>query len=442
MASQDPTLRRSLARRTLAGARASTGVRASGVLLGSAAVTLAGSYLFNLICIRWLGARDYGDVAALTTIATMVLLPLVGVQAALAREVATFNAEKNDAAISSLLTVTIRRALLVGVPALLLLLAISPVLANALKIDATASAVAAVILVCAAAPIPVLQGFLQGLERYALMAAGLVANGFGRALLVMPILLAGFGVWGALTAGTIAAVAAVAITLVGLRDVWRQPSGAKIDLDLKGFKLVIFGLFAFTVLMNADVLAAKAFLPEDDAGRYASASLVGKLAALLPVGVIAPVLLPRATARLHRGENAHALVARSLLATASFGALLTLVLIAVPQSLVEWGFGEQFGDARDLLAPCAAVMTLCGLLNVNLTFAFALRDHWLIALLGLAVLVEAALFGVLHGSGYQILAATAIAALTVIVPHELRSPASMWRLSKLAGAARGRPLRP
>jgi O-antigen/teichoic acid export membrane protein len=410
-------------------------------LLGGAAATLAGAYLYNLICIRWLGARDYGDVAALTTIATIVLLPLLGVQAALAREVATLNAQDNDAAISSLLSVTFRRALFFGVPVLLLLLAMAPLLASVLNIDATASAVAAVFLACAAAPIPVLQGFLQGLERYRRIAAGLAVYGFGRAILVMPILLIGFGVWGALTAGTIAAAVAVAITLVGLRDVWSWPSRTKIELDLRGFKPVILGLFAFTVLMNADVLAAKVFLPADAAGSYASASLVGKLAAFLPAGVLAPVLLPRATARLHRGVDPRPLVAAALLVTASFGVLLTVVLLAVPQSLVVWAFGEQFGDARDLLGPCAAVMTLFGLINVNLTFAFALRDQWLIILLGFAVLVEVALYAGLHGSAYQILAATAIAALVVLVPHELRSPASTWRLFKFA-TARGRALRP
>jgi O-antigen/teichoic acid export membrane protein len=428
MPPDNPALRRSAVRRTLQGVRASTGIRAGGALLGGAAATLAGAYLYNLICIRWLGARDYGDVAALTAIATIVLLPLLGVQAALAREVAGFNAEGNQAAIRSLLRLTIRRAFFIGIPGLLVLLALAPLLAHALNIGATTSAVAAVFLTVLGALIPVFQGFLQGLERFARIAAGLVAYGFGRALLVMPILLIGFGVWGALTAGTIAAAVAILITLFALRDVWGRPSATHVELELGGFKAVIFGLFAFTVLMNADILAAKVFLPEDDAGRYASASLVGKLAALLPAGVIAPVLLPRATARLQRGNDAQALVGAALLVTACFGALLALALLAVPQSLVEWGFGEQFGEARDLLAPSAAVMTLCGLINVHLTFAFALRDHWLIALLGVGVLAEVGLFAVLHDSGYQILAATGAAALLVIVPHELRSPAATWRL--------------
>jgi hypothetical protein len=116
------------------------------------------------------------------------------------------------------------------------------------------------------------------------------------------------------------------------------------------------------------------------------------------------------------------------LTTGVFGLLLTALVAAVPTSLVTWAFGEQFADARDLLAPCAAVMTLCGLINVNLTFAFALRDVQLIRLLAVGMLVQLAAFGVLHDSPYQILAATAIGALVVIIPHELRSPVAVWRL--------------
>jgi O-antigen/teichoic acid export membrane protein len=400
------------------------------VLLIGTAAALAGAYAYNLLCIRWLRARDYGDVAALTTLATIIHLPLLGVQAALAREVAAFQAGGNERAIHALYRLALRRAALVTGGVAALLIALAPFLSDALNIGAPTSVVAAAFLAAFGAQLPVVQGFLQGLQRFARIGVGLAAYGLGRPLLAMPLLLLGLGVAGALTAATIAAVVAVAISVVGLRDLWARPLPTDVRLELGDFKVVIFGLFAFTTLMNADVLAAKVFLGQDEAGQYASAALVGKLAALLPMGVIAPVLLPQATARLHRGDDARRLVSASLLVTAVFGVLLTLVLFAVPQSFVEWAFGEQFAEARDLLAPCAAVMTLCGLINVNLTFAFALRDRQLITLLGFAVVAQAFLFAVLHDSPYQILAATALAALLVIIPHEMRSPVASWRLLK------------
>jgi O-antigen/teichoic acid export membrane protein len=394
------------------------------------AAALVGAYAYNLLCIRWLRARDYGDVAALTTVATIIHLPLLGVQAALAREIAAFHAAGNEHAMHALYRLAFRRAALMTGGIAALLVALSPLLSSFLNIGSSTSVVAAAFLAASGALLPVAQGFLQGLQRFARIGVGLATYGLGRPILAMPLLLLGLGVAGALTAATIAAVIAVAISVLGLRELWARPPRTDVKLELGDFKLVIFGLFAFTVLMNADVLAAKVFLGEDEAGQYASAALVGKLAALLPMGVIAPVLLSQATARLHRGDDARRLVSASLLVTAAFGVLLTAVLFAVPQSFVEWAFGEQFAEARDLLAPCAAAMTLYGLINVNLTFAFALRDRQLITLLGFAVPAQAVLFALLHDGPYQILAATALAALLVIVPHEMRSPVSSWRLLK------------
>lgn len=388
---------------------------------------IAGAYGYNLLCIRWLGPQDYGDVAALTALSTIVLLPLLGVQAALTREVSVYRAHGNEHAISALLRLTLRRALLFGGLAALALIGLSPVISSLLSISRTASTVSAVALTFAASFIPLLQGFLQGVDRFGRIALTHAVYGFGRPLFAIPILLAGFGVAGALAAG---AVSALAATLIAVLALTAFLAGKETDahIQLTDFWPVIFGLFAFTVLTNADVVAAKAFLNETEAGTYASASLVGKVAALLPAGVIAPVLLPRATARIEANQDANAIVLAALLSTAAFGVLYTAMLAAVPTSLVTWTFGESFADARDLLAPCAAVMTLCGVISINLTFAFALRDVQLIRLLGAGVVVQLALFAVLHDSPYEILAATAIGALVVIIPHELRSPVAVWRL--------------
>ena len=411
--------------------RSSAGVRASAALFAGTAAVLAGAYAYNLVCIRWLGARDYGDVAALTALSTILLLPLLGVQAALAREVAAFRANENAPALGALLALTMRRGVVLVAVAIALLLVGAPAIAALLNIATVESVAAAAFLVGAGSAMPVLQGFLQGVERFRPISVALIVYGIGRPIIAVPLILVGLGVAGALTAGTVAALGAAAIALWALRDILREHGRAPVALELTGFKPVIIGLFAFTVVTNADVLAANAFLGESEAGTYASASLVGKLAALLPAGVVAPVLLPRATARIERGADATRIVSAALIATAVFGVILTVVLFAVPESLVEWAFGEQFADARDLLAPCAAVMTLCGVINVNLTFAVALRDHALIRLLVAAVVVQLLLFAVLHDGPYEILAATALASLVVIVPHEVRSPVAIWRLLRM-----------
>ena len=61
------------------------------LLVGANVLGLAGNYLYTLICIRWLGAVRFGDVAAVMALATMISLPFTGLQAALARDVARLN---------------------------------------------------------------------------------------------------------------------------------------------------------------------------------------------------------------------------------------------------------------------------------------------------------------------------------------------------------------
>ena len=123
---------------------------------------LAGAYGYNLLCIRWLGPRDYGDVAALTALSTIVLLPLLGVQVALAREVSTYRAHGNERAIAALLRLTLRRTLIFGGAAALALIGLAPVISSLLDISETASTVSAVVLTFAGSFFPLLQAFPQG----------------------------------------------------------------------------------------------------------------------------------------------------------------------------------------------------------------------------------------------------------------------------------------
>ena len=87
------------ARGVIARLRVSSGFRA-GALLGGARLNLNGSaYLYNVACIRYLGSRVYGDVAAMLALFALVSLPLGSIQTLLAREVAQLQDRRGIAAL-------------------------------------------------------------------------------------------------------------------------------------------------------------------------------------------------------------------------------------------------------------------------------------------------------------------------------------------------------
>jgi O-antigen/teichoic acid export membrane protein len=229
-------------------------------------------------------------------------------------------------------------------------------------------------------------------------------------------------------ASALAALAGLILVLRALRDVHGPTDVAAPRTRIENFGLVVGGLLAFTLLTNVDLLVAKAFLAAGEAGTYASAALVGKIAAFVPAAAISPVLLPNLTARLHRGEDATDPLRKSLAVAIGFGLALTGVLMLVPTSFVTWSFGSAFADAAPLLAPSAAAMTIYGALNIHLAFALAAGDRMFVKILGAGVVAQLALFAALNGSGYQIIAAMALAGLTMVVVHEIRSPVAGWRL--------------
>jgi O-antigen/teichoic acid export membrane protein len=407
--------------------RAPGGVRAGAILLVSSAGVAVSSYLYNLLCIRWLGPKSYGEVAALTAVSMIVFLPLLGVQAALAREVAQLRARAEADAIGRLFHASVRRTILIVGGFAGALTACAPLLARGVDLASDAVVVTA-ILIGLGSLLAVCQGFLQGLGRFGVLGAANGVYATLRPVLVIPLLLLGFGVAGAMGASALAAFAGVVLVWFALRDVSRIGPAQAPSVRIEKFGLVVAGLLAFTLLTNLDLLVAKAFLSPEAAGRYASAAIVGKLAAFVPAAAISPVLLPSVTSRLQRGEDAKGPLRKSLIVAVFFGLALTAALLVVPESFVAWSFGSGFASATGLLAPSAAAMTIYGTLNVHLAFALAAGDRPFLWLLGAAVAAQLALFAVLHGSGYQIIAAMALAGLPVIVVHEIRSPVAGWRL--------------
>jgi O-antigen/teichoic acid export membrane protein len=420
-----PETRKELARRFVRQASASSGIRASALMLAGIVAANAGAFIYSIVCTRWLGADRFGEVAALTALATMILLPFLSLQTAVAREVARLQAQGRQDDQHRLLHRLLRRAGLLQVALSGLLLALTPVIARALSVPSDRTVIAGGLAAAFAVVLPVLMGFQQGLGRFRSLSAATAAQGALRPFAAVPLILVA-STAGALLAGVVAAAVAVLISTGALRDVFRRTVVDAPAPRLEGFGEVFVGLLAFTSLTNVDVLVAKGSLSSRQAGAYAAAAVIGKVATYIPFAVTT-VLLPRVAERLHRGEDVSRMFGISLAGVAVFGVAAAGLLALVPESLVQDALGRSFGDARDLMAPFALVMTLCSLANVSLTFAFAARERSFIRIMVGVALLHLALLSVLHDSPRQILTATAIAAFVGVAAHEAVSRASVTR---------------
>ena len=421
----------------LARIRTSQGVRAGAVLSLATLVLNGAAYLYNVACIRYLGSKVYGDVAAMLALFALVSLPLGSIQNLLAREVAQLSAVDS---IAKLLRRSTLIAAAIGLVLVGLGLALVQPIRDLLHVASTSIVVAGLSAIFFAVVAVVLYGFLQGLLRFNALGVTYGVSGLARPVLVVPALLLGLGATGALFVNTIASFVAVAIAAFALRRLLRLKTKAVAPrLDRRQAGVLLVGSLAFASLTNVDVLLAAYFLPAHLVGVYAAAALVGKIVLFLPAAVVT-VLLPKAATRAAAGVTSRWI----LLASAGVTLVLTLcasgLLALVPESLLVWAFGGDFRQSTALLGWFGLAMTAAALVNVYLSVYFAERDFRFPLLVVGAAVAQIVAVSLWHPYPRAIVLVTLACAGTVLLVHEIAFPHALvrvWRARSREAAVGG-----
>lgn len=397
------------------------GVRAGAIVLAGVATLNVGNYLFHVIAARHLGPARYGDLATLITIASLISLPLAGVQVWVARNVARF-VQAGDLVAAHWFSRRVAVYLVVvGSGSTLLLLLLTWTIQDALGIASPAAVAITALTALPAIVSPVTWGVSQGLERFSLVAVVYAAGPVARIAFTLIAFAIGLQVGGAMLATLASMLVALGLPLFVLRD-WFRPApqaGRRIDRRAAFWSLlpVMIGLLAITALTSDDVVVAKAALSEHEAGIYGSASLIGRVILYLPAAVIT-VLLPRVAARTADRRESLDLLAKSLGVTAAFSVIATAIYTLGASPIIRVAFGARYADAAPLLWRFAVAMSGYALLNVLLVYHLG-RDNARMAW-ALAVGAVAQLFALIafHRTSAQLVEVDMVFAALLIVSHE------------------------
>ena len=423
-----------------------SGVR-SGALLATASAAATGlNYVFLLAAGRALGSDDYGGLAALLGLLTLVLLPTGAVQLAVSREVSRQLAVGEQQEADAFARAALRLGLIVTAPLIALGLLLVIPLRELLNVESTAAVAVAMAGLIAAVALPIMMGVLQGYQRFHAIAALYVLPFALRLALLAIVIALGFRLGGAVFAAVVGGVATAAVALWLLRSPLARGARAAppaLGPFLRYLWPVLVGLIGIAVLTNVDLLVVRARFAPDDAGEYAAASAFARLAFFLPATILA-VLFPRTAARQARGEDTADILGRSLIVTTAFCALLTAFYAMAGRGLVHTSFGADFADGGDLLVPFAVSMTLFALANVLVGFHLSrgeTRYAWIVAA---AVPAQIALLMLVPSSTRGVIWADIVVGIALLAAHELFVGSSIPALRAGVGrfsATRGAQLR-
>lgn len=391
-------------------------LRHTAILFAGMAVVHVCNLVYQMVVIRSLPGKEYALLAAFLGVLAIISYPLSTLTTGLGRYSSLLCQQSRSGDVRRLLR---KWLLLTGTPALLLgsvVIIFHGSVAGFLHLNRAAP----VIIIGAVLPalfwLPVLTGAAQGMQLFGWCSASAIAGAFLKLMLG-----AGF-VWflhpacGWAMLGHGAGVyASAGILVVGLFLVLR--GGVKTGESLPSLRFYLlqsfFVLTAFAVLMNADVVLVKHYLP-GETGFAVTATLgriVSFLSATVAVAMFPKVASSDGTTAAHRN-----IFFRSFGFTAGFIAVAAVGCFLFPRLLLHiLGMRDVTASAVLLTRLMTVAMSASALLNVVVQFLLAqhrLKETIATVVSGLLYLLSAHFF---HGTAGQIALSACVFNITALL---------------------------
>lgn len=375
-------------------------VRQTLILFFGGLVAGVGGFVYHAIAGRVLGPEVYSQVAFLIAVYAIGTGPALIIIVVLARYTAMLSA-RGDPGVRSLLARTVR---LIAIPCLVLIL-LTTLFARPIALYGhVGSSIPILVLGFSIAliwQVAIPRGILQGLQRFTALSLNLSLELVVRTTVVF-LLVRPYAVSGAMSAVFAGLVFVFFLGLYSLRDHFRRGQQRVYLRVMANFSLTAsVGIIGVLILYNQDVILAKHYLGDHDAGIYGGLNKIGTILYFLTLSV-SQVLFPRVVEAVAKEENPGRILLSSAGILTALGACALLVFAVVPGLVVGVLFGPSFRDAIPLVFPVGLIGLALALDNLLVQFFMAVHDRVFIPILAVGVVAEAVLIVLFHAHVGQV----------------------------------------
>jgi O-antigen/teichoic acid export membrane protein len=375
----------------------STMLNGSAIMLVAMMLVNVFNFAYNMVMARILGPAAFGNINAAVTLLLLASCISLAFQLVCAKFVARNYSDSSKAAVvHGLLGKAWMVSLAVGA---VLFLAQKPVAAY-LNVPSPWIIGLLAIGIAAYAPLGVKRGAMQGVCAFPRLGTNFVLEALTRFFLGAGLVIAGYGVLGAV--GAISASVIVACFIPRIPAQLRVQAGtAEPPSYAEAIQAIVF-FVGQVIINNIDILLVKHFFPSDPAGIYAAISQIGRLLYFASWFGVVNAMFPVAAAATPDQKKAHGIGLPLLLVLG-----LSLIFIAgaalFPHLIMGVIFGSRFIEIGWLLALYATATALYSFSVVFIAYEMSRRianTGWLQLMFSGALVLGIGLF---HQSLHQVI---------------------------------------
>jgi len=336
------------------------------------------NYLFQLVVGRSISSIDYGVFNSLFAMVSIFTAPVSVMHVVFSRFIVNLSLS-GLGKVKSLFTKSFK--IILGLSGTILLGGIIaiPLIKDFFHLEATTPIVLVLITVFFSMLFPIPFAILEGLHRFTRLGIGSgcspLVRFFGALLFVAGL---GWGVNGALLTAATASVFTLGFGLWSLKDILKvssEPLPNGIFRDMANyFGPVFLSTTTIIILGTIDIALVRHYCSPEEAGLYATAAILGRIALFLPGALIA-VLFPSAAKARALGEKDGYILWTSLSLTAFLSFLVALLFNLWPEQFISLFLGDQSREAASLLKIISIAMAILALTNVIAAYSLARSDY-------------------------------------------------------------------
>jgi len=334
----------------------------------------AGNYLYNLVLGRFLGPKEFSNVALLVTLLLMLSFLAMTIQLLSAKFIIELPIKKINSFKNKVFKISVR----VGV--LLTILCI--IFAENLDRLFNLNNIYALYIFAFGIPVyfimSISRGIHQGRQEFTKLSQSYIMEMLGR--IVVTFVLIGF----TKTPPTIAVTIAILVSfLVGLfpNKFQFKKLNTFVEVSIKDKNtiikfIVITLLYECTqmIINNSDILIVKHYFDDIDSGLYASLALIGRVIYFI-TWMLIMILLPEVIVTKKNGENPIKILLKYLKYISCLIICLLTICFFCPKTIVSLLFGEAYLSISSLLFKYALATSLFALGNLFVYYFLSLSQY-------------------------------------------------------------------
>jgi len=373
-------------------------VKQGTIMFVSGTIASIFNYSYQVYMGRVLGPEEYGVFGALFAIFYIIGIISQTLGTSTTQFVSKFVGEGKQ--IGFFIKGSLKRTILLGSAISLIFLIFRTELRNVLKLPDVWPILILILILSLSWIIPIIDGSLRGLKRYSALAFSGISNALFKLIFGVGLVMAGFGVSGALLGVAIGAILGLFISFGFLKPYIKPNNPHDPDFRYSSFYSyslpVMFAMISLSIPSNLDVILAKNFFSPSEAGLYTSVSVLGKIVFFFS-GAVGTVMFPMITEKFTKGENTRGILTKSLLCVGALSGGLVLIYAVYPQIVVKI-FGGKYFEAVDLVAPYGLAMFFVSITAIVMSYHLAIKNMRYIAFFTGFTLIEIALLMIFHSS--------------------------------------------